>query len=231
MKILFSFGLWGNDPKYLEGARLQPAYIRKFFPTASIWIWIHEKTVLPSRELLEKEGVRFFPITDSDADFGCCRLYGDHSNFNFVCFRDLDSRMIAREATAIWEWALSRKSVHIMRDHPHHTRPILGGMWGYRPGGPPANEIEKKLVLWRAKSPENRITARGVNERFLSEVIWPEVKDFALEHGSFNKDLYPNQIPFPMDRGDKDPGAFVGEIITADGRFCPEDREARNKAL
>ena len=28
------------------------------------------------------------------------------------------------------EWVDSGKLVHVMRDHPYHTEPIMGGMWG-----------------------------------------------------------------------------------------------------
>ena len=54
--------------------------------------------------------------------------------------RDLDSRITAREVAAVAEWLGSPggEAVHCMRDHPEHTMPIMGGMWGARSdtGGP-----------------------------------------------------------------------------------------------
>ena len=47
--------------------------------------------------------------------------------------RDLDSLITEREAAAVLEWQqpeYDNRPVHIMRDHPSHGVPILGGMWG-----------------------------------------------------------------------------------------------------
>ena len=44
--------------------------------------------------------------------------------------RDTDSRLNLREKFAVEEWLESDKGFHIMRDHPHHGYPVLGGMWG-----------------------------------------------------------------------------------------------------
>ncbi|KAB7500862.1 hypothetical protein Anas_06871 [Armadillidium nasatum] len=47
--------------------------------------------------------------------------------------RDLDSEVLRREYDAVSEWLNSTtKSLHIMRDHPHHRHQILGGIWGMR---------------------------------------------------------------------------------------------------
>lgn len=46
--------------------------------------------------------------------------------------RDLDSLIYKREAAAVQEWCKSKKSFHIMRDHPRHKTAILGGMWGIK---------------------------------------------------------------------------------------------------
>jgi hypothetical protein len=41
--------------------------------------------------------------------------------------RDSDSRIIPREEAAVREWLASDRIFHIMRDHPYHCIPILGG--------------------------------------------------------------------------------------------------------
>ena len=41
--------------------------------------------------------------------------------------RDLDSRISEREVAAVEEFLASDKQVHIMRDHPARTAPIMGG--------------------------------------------------------------------------------------------------------
>jgi hypothetical protein len=44
--------------------------------------------------------------------------------------RDLDSRLNAREISAVNEWIDSDKDFHFMRDHPYHGTTILGSGWG-----------------------------------------------------------------------------------------------------
>ena len=50
-----------------------------------------------------------------------------------MAVRDLDSRLTGREAAAVADWLDNTDlPFHIMRDNPHHTTEILGGMWGAR---------------------------------------------------------------------------------------------------
>ena len=46
--------------------------------------------------------------------------------------RDLDSRITEREVAAVVEWLQSGQALHVMRDHPGHKVPMLGGTWGAR---------------------------------------------------------------------------------------------------
>ena len=61
---------------------------------------------------------RFFPTLDPQVDI--------------LLSRDLDSRISQREVDAVTEWMESGKLVHVMRDHPQHNTPMLGGMWATR---------------------------------------------------------------------------------------------------
>lgn len=49
--------------------------------------------------------------------------------------RDSDSRLNARDRFAVEEWIRSNKSVHSVRDHVNHCRPLNGGLWGGVKGG------------------------------------------------------------------------------------------------
>tara|TARA_B100000524_G_scaffold316186_1_gene194644 strand:- start:36 stop:347 length:312 start_codon:yes stop_codon:yes gene_type:complete len=44
--------------------------------------------------------------------------------------RDADSRLNPRERLAVEEWISSGHTLHSLRDHPNHERPLNGGMWG-----------------------------------------------------------------------------------------------------
>ena len=54
------------------------------------------------------------------------------SQVSYFMSRDLDSLIYKREVAAVQEWWKSKKSFHIMRDHPRHKTAILGGMWGIK---------------------------------------------------------------------------------------------------
>merc|ERR1712018_1118233 len=72
-------------------------------------------------ELSSRNGMlwRFLPLLDQLVDV--------------VLVRDLDSRLSAREAAAVTDWLNDTQfAVHVMRDHPSHSWPMLGGMWGAR---------------------------------------------------------------------------------------------------
>ena len=44
--------------------------------------------------------------------------------------RDADSRLSIREKLAVDKWIESDKTLHIMRDHPHHNVYIFAGLFG-----------------------------------------------------------------------------------------------------
>ena len=51
---------------------------------------------------------------------------------DIVVSRDLDSRFNEREYASVQKWLNSNQTFHIMRDHPHHDRKFLAGMWGVK---------------------------------------------------------------------------------------------------
>ena len=55
-----------------------------------------------------------------------------HQDVDVLLVRDLDSHISMREVSAVKEFLNSTKDFHIMRDHPFHIQPIMGGLWGIR---------------------------------------------------------------------------------------------------
>ena len=69
-----------------------------------------------------------------------------------------------------------------MRDHYWHDIPILGGMWGIKGGIP--NVVEMIASF-------NKEDRKGVDQKWLTEFIWPIYKDESLSHvGHENGILY-----------------------------------------
>ena len=115
-----------------------------------------------------------------------------------------DSRLSMREKNAVDEWLESGKSLHIMRDHPHHNFFILGGMWGFRKKN--KYEISGKLLEF-IKS-KNFIFTKGDDQIFLI-TLFNDFKDDHCSHDSFFNH-FPDTKKFPDNRINK---RFVGEIF------------------
>ena len=101
--------------------------------------------------------------------------------------RDLDSSITAREVAAVAEWLQSEKPLHIMRDHPAHCVPILGGTWGIT-----QNTIRQDWVRSLQNiltDPLNKVGAEGAingpDQDLLQKWVWPWAQIQAMQHDSY----------------------------------------------
>ena len=121
-----------------------------------------------------------------------------------VLVRDSDSEILEREIAAISDWERSGKEFHIMRDHPMHSAPILGGMWGAK------TNFAKQFMF--KEDFNNYIDTKGQDQEYLA-TIYPKVIRSALVHDSFfNYERH--RKPFPMQRIKYE---YVGEPVDKDG--------------
>ena len=120
-----------------------------------------------------------------------------------VLVRDLDSRLSAREATAVADWLNDTQfAVHVMRsiltiswsriqiivfllrDHPSHSWPMLGGMWGARfDSTKRANQEDPAIGEGQAPSARS-LLAGLVTDMLHSPISWASVylADQAYHH-------------------------------------------------
>ncbi len=136
---------------------------------------------------------RFYPVSDKDIDI--------------VIIRDCDSRVNNREREAVDEWLKSDKGFHIMRDHPHHKFPIMGGMWGAKRGV--IDNIEELIRFHVGNFPLG--WPHGMDQTFLRNVIYPMIKDNCLVHDEFF-----DKLCFPSKRI---PNYFVGQQFDENDNF------------
>ncbi|XP_071536744.1 uncharacterized protein [Panulirus ornatus] len=142
--------------------------------------------------------------------------------------RDTDSKIIRRETEAVNAWWSTGQMFHIMRDHPKHDFPILGGLWGARwdhggGGGEGAarEEVEeeeeeevvvdaRQLAAFRDDMLRRALKGRGYgdDQNILAEVLWPAMQGRVVTHDSYWCQEYENDtLPWPTQRVD---GRFVG---------------------
>lgn len=203
MKIV-SFSLWGDNPNYTIGAlrnaelvnQIYPGWISRFYCGNSVpQDLLGELKSIPNTQVVEM-GVpgdwngmfwRFYPASESDVDV-------------FIS-RDSDSRVDLREKSAVDEWLLSDKKVHIMRDHPYHQSFMLGGMWGAKKGA--IDNIKEKIDFFF------KVNSWGVDQNFLNNMIYPFVQTDIFVHDeyfNFNSD----KRNFPKARINNN---FVGQRV------------------
>jgi len=117
------------------------------------------------------------------------------SDYSHVCIRDLDSLISEREAKAVQEWIKEDYLLHVMRDHPAHTAPIMGGMFGIKITNFTKNMFRpvKKIIL-EAHCLSNQ-SYWQVDQEFLARNIYPHLQRSITEH-----DPYYAKKPFPSPR-------------------------------
>lgn len=207
MKKVIAFSVWGKDEKYCLGAIENAKIAPEIYPGWTCRFYCGQdvpKTMIKDLIHLNAEIVSIWYIPGRwDGLFW--RFYAaSDSSVQVMISRDTDSILGEREKAAVDEWLESGLPFHIMRDHPAHCVPILGGMWGavY----PLLKTILRDIIDWQTYC--NVIpTGRGPDQRFLAEIVWPIVKDCHIAHDEFFT-YTGKERPFPVKGKD-----FVGKII------------------
>ena len=203
MSNIISFSLWGDNPKYNVGAIRNAELSISIYKDWNIRFYIGDN--VPSQTISALEQFDHVEIIYEKGDTNWTALFWRFKaifdcDADVVVFRDTDSRLNLREKSAVDAWLAGDKTVHIMRDHPYHNFPILGGMWGYRKN----SKYDFKHML-EAFCAAKAMDAYGTDYVFLGRVLFPALKGDMCVHDPFFEN-----IPFPTDRIDK---GFVGEVF------------------
>lgn len=245
MKKIIAFSLWGDDPKYCEGAirnaaltqKIYPGWVCRFYIGSSVPFSVTERLIQTTRHWVrysqnkeEFTGICGGSLEPAKLEIYHCEDPGDwrgmfwrfypasEENVDVFISRDCDSRISVREAEAVDEWLDGPKLIHVMRDHPEHTAPMMGGMWGAKKGVLPylRGQIEEYVSgdFWQ------------VDQNFLREVIWPKHYHQILAHDDWVRFATASTKKFPSERmGDN----FIGSIIGPnEERLHPEHHQVFN---
>ena len=211
MKVI-AFSLWGDKPIYNAGAIANAKLALSLFPD-----WVCRFYVGKNTDPFVIDELRRFnnvEVVDTGIHgtmksmvwrFTAC----SDSNVSIVLSRDTDSRLSVREVEAVDMWLKSEKDFHIIRDHPHHGAPILGGLWGARGGL--LKDINALLTEFESFGVEDAVQ---YDQTFLKKMVFDRVR-----HNSFVNDEFFDKVnPLTSDR-DVNGVFFLGEIFNADGSF------------
>jgi hypothetical protein len=216
MKNVVAYSLWGDKPIYWIGALKNIELVSEKLPGWICRFYIDKNCHQYLIDTIKGDNVEVVLVDPTGSHDNSYYHHGMFWRFtasedpevDVFLSRDCDSRISDREINAISEWLLSDKDFHIMRDHPYHSAPILGGMWGCR------NGIMKKIGLsilinnWCLNKRTNY--SYGIDQDFLREVIYPLVKDKSVEHSEFNLKFGGNIRQFPTIRSNYE---FVGDVF------------------
>lgn len=197
MKKVIAFSLWGSNPKYTVGAVANAKLASVIYPD-----WLCEFYVgsdVPENILAQLKNQKnsiIIPKTEPNNWTGMFWRFHAGYNADITIFRDTDSRLSAREKCAVDEWLVTDKTFHIMRDHPYHKSPILGGMWGFK--------NTDKYPLQTLLNNFNAQDKYGTDYDFLGKVLYPLIQDDKIVHDPF----FENK-PFPTERSNRE---FVGDV-------------------
>lgn len=208
MKKLISFSLWGNNPKYTTGAIknaqlapiIYPDWDCRFYVSADVNQNIIDELLKLNCQISLKE------MTANWSSMFWRFEAGFDFNYDYVIFRDTDSRLNLREKEAVEEWLKSDKTFHIMRDHPAHRFHMLGGMWGIKPNK--FSNLEHLLKNF------NKGDYYGVDYNFFSSTLYPLIGNDKIVHDEFF-----DKKPFPTKRIGYQ---FVGEVFDENDQTVQE---------
>ncbi len=127
-----------------------------------------------------------------------------------------------RERVAVEAWLASDTDFHFMYDHPYHTVPILGGMWGCRGGL--VDRTELAIDEFHQRFMEADPYWPQCDQSFLREYIWSKFAKHGtyLAHGLQELSEFYAQndikaVPFPTapdaSRDLDFHGGYVGKMI------------------
>jgi hypothetical protein len=213
MQKLISFSLFGDKDKYTTGIQKNIELAKEFYPDWNVIIYYKQM----SDKLFDNLNDRVI-LKQVTNPYLCGTMWRflahDEPNTSRFIIRDADSRISQREVDAVNEWINSQKTLHIMRDHPHHGHMIMGGMWGMV--CQPDFNMEQACTQYMSNKDPNHWSMTDMD--FLRDVIYPKYSSSSKIHATYAK-FESWAEDFPTLLVDK---KFVGEIYSENEQRGPQ---------
>ena len=209
MTKVFSFCIYGNNYKYTQGLLENIEMIQEFYP--DFQVWIAGGNDVPS-EYIQKynsyPSVKYFSYDLTGGELMTYRFFFlDHDEIEIFFVRDADSRIDERDRWSINQFLNSDSKFHIIRDHYHHRRLIMGAMWGIKKTE--NLNLENNYQIWKDKN-KNIIGTYRSDQDFIDEYIYPKYLGKMLIHS--NLIGFKGEKVSPIEIKMKDDKDFVGNV-------------------
>jgi hypothetical protein len=213
-KFVISFGLYGDNPKYTQGAIRNAELRDTYFPGWVCRFYADDTVPQSVKDSLLALGAEVIS-PPSELQGGAAGMFwrflvADDLSVSRFIVRDSDSRLNARDRFAVEEWIRSGKCVHTVRDHVNHVRTMNGGLWGGMPG---CESLARGggFVKMIGDSKQSGMAGYMEDIYLLVESVWPLVKDDQIGHDSYSCTKYDNARPFPKQRDEN--YQHVGQVF------------------
>lgn len=221
-KKVLSYSLWGNKPKYTFGAIANASDAKHIYPDFEVRFYVDSSVPEPVIQRLLGLNAKVFKIdlgSNSSWDGLFWRyLPSIEQGVEVLISRDTDSRLSEREAASVEDWLNSDAALHIMRDHPGHYMPILGGMCGFR-----HRSLAKLAALLPGVLGGSKSHYYNSDQRYLN--MW--MLEFLDDDSFVNDEIFERKI-FRVKRNEL---SYVGESIDENGESNMEHREILRRWL
>lgn len=188
--IVFSFSLFGRSPIYNKGMIENARILNHVFPKYRVYIYLADDVPSQTVETLQTyPNVKIIRVRNSDSKYENTLnrfLAIDDPDCSIMFSRDADSRVHLRDQACIIDFIKSDKLLHIIRDHPAHGTRIMAGLFGIRKAA-----LNEPMALTINRFCDDLNTQRGIDQKFLKEIIYPSLKTNALiqdDRGFFEPD-------------------------------------------
>lgn len=203
-----SLSLFGTKKKYLNGAAKLIESVNRHLPGWKTVFFVGNSVPEDFRKQIESMESRIISVHEPESLAATSWRFriDELGNPGWVLFRDSDSLVSSREASAVNQWVASGLTAHIIRDHPFHSAPIMAGLWGIRPASTKWFVEELKTYTF--------LDEYGTDQSFLAEKVYPRLAKFSLIHASYHRHEGSGQLT-EFDVGHSRFGTFCGEGVTS----------------
>jgi hypothetical protein len=173
--------------------------VKENLPDYQVWIYT-------SSDVTEENRVNFLSYNNVKVieDINQLPYFAiDDPEVELMCCRSAESRITEKDVVLIRTFEVSEKLAHIIRDHYWHQSLIMSGMWG----------LKKGLIGETLKKMYDELSEPN-HQKFLSDVIYPLIKDTVLIHSDIVGFMGEKVEPMPIAmKNSKD---FIGNVMGED---------------
>ena len=177
---VISFSLFGDNPRYLNGAVRNATLAPDIYPGWSCRFYcaqdVPQSTLAELRSLGADVKMRK-SIKPFDGLFWRFFVANDPGVDRFLV-RDCDAVINTQERAAVDEWLESGKYFHLMRDYFCHTEVVLAGMWGG------VGNVLPSMTDLFDQFKITKLVTNAIDQWFLREQVWPIIRQNCLIHDS-----------------------------------------------